>query len=1442
MKAHIDDLRQPHPDVETEERPSKRRKVDDHQLSKDKLGEDFWNDAIPLVQFEFVIEDGLHQQQADSRLQKVNSEHDRSDDRGHWDAEFRVLTVTAEDVRDDGRQDISCLLHMPDAGPEVLRFNVKTDSDAIPALRSYSDLQFLSKKNSCHRALAYIRFEPGQRDSYMLRLQCWWRNARSILEGQSTKGNTALKKLIPIDDSLAVEPWSPNDFYDNVHVPAVEATSTSSLRVEGLECQLYPFQKRAIRWLLNRESIDLTEEGNLKAFDGTLHPSLGFSRVRDLDGRLIYVNHWLDIATTNRDLLHQPGEKLYGGILAEEMGLGKTVEVISMIILHQRKLGDDEASSHGSLRKSKSTLIVAPDSILQQWEAEIHMHAPALKVMVYEGVKSSTKSSSEEEVVQQLLAQDVILVTYRVLSKEIHYSEATPQRQLRHAKQYARKVSPLVKLHWWRVVLDECQMVESGVSQAARVVNQIPRRNAWAVSGTPVKKDVNDLLGLLTFLRLEPFCWSSKLWNRLVQDHREVFKQLFSKLALRHTKERVKNDIRLPPQKRTITTVPFTQIEEQYYSTLFQEMCDDCGLRSDGAPSSGDWDPDHPTTVEKMRTWLTRLRQVCLHPEVGGRNRRALGGDGPLRTIGEVLQVMIDQNDTSLRAEERALYISRLKRGQLFEHDKRPQEALEIWRDVQLAAQKAVNEYRKEYQRELDAVTAKEGEENATADSRLGALRMRLRSALEVEHMCTFFIANAHYQIKTNTDLTEPDSERFKELEKMETESYDHAKLIRAEMLTESQGKAENFMGTIKRKTDGKEFVTIPGFKDLNATGGIESRDVIRRAHRLFDALDFQKKTLDRWRAELVQLLTMPLVDQEEEELQGDEYETSTKQQEKVYVYVETVRAMVADRRDALTGLENVLIKGELDASLKQAREGVGHAPELRLPMLQLRLQLKPRKELRSLRGTLAELRSLKTNLKSQEERGLQRAAAELAIVNTAISRLQQDTQKHGKAIVELENEAGLYRDAMNARLEYYRQLQAVSDTVAPLEEEPTAWKLALMDRTDAASEKKIGALRSRARYLQHLRKDSSSASADMVRSCLICREDNFEVGTLLSCGHQFCSDCFSLWFKSHANCPACKQRLKTSDLHQITYKPSELATRNGEGSPSGSPSSSRPASKPEASSKADPIYSSISNATLAQIKNIDVSSSFGTKIDSLARHVLWLRTQEPGCKSVIFSQFRDFLDVLAHAFEKLGIRGASIERKGGIEKFKHDPAVECFFMHAKAHASGLNLVHATHVFLCEPLVNTALELQAIARVHRIGQHHPTTVWMVLVQGTVEQAIYDMSVERRLAHLPQDPKNQSEGGKKGSKGKKETSIEDDIEKANSLQLQEAPLARLVAGGRTGGEVVRKEDLWGCLFNAAGKTTATPAPAVGAGSGGAAERATTAFLAGEAAEQRELARR
>jgi len=289
-----------------------------------------------------------------------------------------------------------------------------------------------------------------------------------------------------------------------------------------------------------------------------------------------------------------------------------------------------------------------------------------------------------------------------------------------------------------------------------------------------------------------------------------------------------------------------------------------------------------------------------------------------------------------------------------------------------------------------------------------------------------------------------------------------------------------------------------------------------------------------------------------------------------------------------------------------------------------------------------------------------------------------------------------------------------------------------------------------------------------------------------------------NMWWSSHRTCPVCKRKLLQADLHDITYKPQELVIHTEDVQ-----DSSQQRASPNSKSKKTAIYTEISKTKLAEIKNIDLDGpSFTTKVDTLARHLIWLRDTDPGAKSIIFSQFKDFLDVLAAAFTRYRIGYSSIDRPNGIETFKDDPAIECFLLHARAHSSGLNLVNASHVFLCEPLLNTAIELQAIARVDRIGQHQETNVWLYLVDGTVEESIHEISVRRRMEHIGQNSTTATTKGKARENTPAEV-LDSKLEEANSMELQDAKLAGLLAKGGKGGEMVAKEDLWDCLFGAKG---------------------------------------
>ncbi len=310
------------------------------------------------------------------------------------------------------------------------------------------------------------------------------------------------------------------------------------------------------------------------------------------------------------------------------------------------------------------------------------------------------------------------------------------------------------------------------------------------------------------------------------------------------------------------------------------------------------------------------------------------------------------------------------------------------------------------------------------------------------------------------------------------------------------------------------------------------------------------------------------------------------------------------------------------------------------------------------------------------------------------------------------------------------------------------------------------------------------------------------------------------MWFRAHRNCPVCKKQLTSSNLHDITLKPQQLKVHaethhQGEESPD--------TSKTTPSKKVSTIYTEFNTEKLAEIKDIDLDGpSFTTKVDTLTRHLLWLRESDPGAKSIIFSQYKEFLDVLALAFRRYRIGFTSFDKAHGITSFKEDPGTEVFLLHARAHASGLNLVNASHVFLCEPLLNTALELQAIARVDRIGQQHETTVWLYIVAGTVEESIHGLSVQRRMEHMGRNRKGKS---KESTPELLDTSLDE----ANALEMQQAHLSRLMGKDGISGEAVDKADLWMCLFG--------HIPGPGLGEREAAVAATRRFLAADAAEGR-----
>lgn len=123
---------------------------------------------------------------------------------------------------------------------------------------------------------------------------------------------------------------------------------------------------------------------------------------------------------------------------------------------------------------------------------------------------------------------------------------------------------------------------------------------------------------------------------------------------------------------------------------------------------------------------------------------------------------------------------------------------------------------------------------------------------------------------------------------------------------------------------------------------------------------------------------------------------------------------------------------------------------------------------------------------------------------------------------------------------------------------------------------------------------------------------------------------------------------------------------------------------------------------------------------------------------------------------------------------------------------------------------------------------------MYLVSNTVEESVYDISVSRRLTHILEKEKGNEVFSDINSVGQLAINnvTETAIDAANTSEVQNAPVAKLMAGGSGSGEMVEKDDLWQCLFGKASRNGL-----VSSASTEERQREIGRFLRGEAAEGR-----
>ena len=173
-----------------------------------------------------------------------------------------------------------------------------------------------------------------------------------------------------------------------------------------------------------------------------------------------------------------------GGLLGDEMGMGKTIQAVSLI------MSDYPARN--------PTLVVVPPVALMQWQEEIKIYTDGkLKVLVYHNTNPKVKSLR----VKDLKSYDVIMISYSGL--ESMYRKET--------KGWARdggivkEDSIIHAIQFHRLILDEAHSIKTRTTSVARACFALHGDYKWCLSGTPVQNRIGEFFSLLRFLEVRPF-------------------------------------------------------------------------------------------------------------------------------------------------------------------------------------------------------------------------------------------------------------------------------------------------------------------------------------------------------------------------------------------------------------------------------------------------------------------------------------------------------------------------------------------------------------------------------------------------------------------------------------------------------------------------------------------------------------------------------------------------------------------------------------------------------------------------------------------------------------------------------------------------------------------------------------------------------------------------
>ena len=266
-----------------------------------------------------------------------------------------------------------------------------------------------------------------------------------------------------------------------------------------------------------------------------------------------------------------------GACLADDMGLGKTMQVLALLLVTRAPATRDETR--------RTSLLVAPASLLANWVAEIERFAPSLTTIVaHPSAMTSAKLKALDR--DQIAGVDLVITSYGSLLR----------------------VPALLATPWRLAILDEAQAIKTPGAKQTRAAKQIDARARIALSGTPVENRLGDLWSIFDFLN-PGLLGSGKAFSAFTkrlssQPHNSYapLRALVRPYILRRLKTDKSVIADLPDKTEMKAFCHLTRKQAALYQQSVADLAADLG-RADGMKRRG-----------IVLASLMRLKQICNHP------------------------------------------------------------------------------------------------------------------------------------------------------------------------------------------------------------------------------------------------------------------------------------------------------------------------------------------------------------------------------------------------------------------------------------------------------------------------------------------------------------------------------------------------------------------------------------------------------------------------------------------------------------------------------------------------------------------------------------------------------------------------------------------------------------------------------------------------------------